>query len=58
MSWWEFAQDGPPPCGTRHSIRGSEAGRFEIDALGTRQYVRSDDPISGGDNCYDVYYAT
>jgi hypothetical protein len=36
------------------AIRGSEAGRFEIDALGTRQYVRSDDPISGGDNCYDV----
>lgn len=36
------------------AIRGSMAGRFEIDALGTRQYVRSDDPISGGDNCYDL----
>lgn len=35
-------------------IRGSMAGGFEIDALGNRQYVRSDDPITGGDNCYDV----
>jgi len=36
------------------SIRGSEAGSFTFDADGTRRLVLNDDPIAGGDNCYDV----
>lgn len=36
------------------NISGSEAGQFTFDADGTRRRVMSDDPIAGGDNCYDV----
>lgn len=35
-------------------IRGSEAGTFEFNADGTRHLVLSEDPIAGGNNCYDV----
>lgn len=43
-----------PASITVPKIRGSGAGKFEFNADGTRQYVESDDPITRGENCYDI----
>lgn len=43
-----------PATITVPKIRGSEAGKFELDADGSRRLVEPDNPITRGDDCYDV----